>query len=67
MTCARIQGLLVFLYEQRSVAAALRQFTFLVAQRLVVDKAALASRSSTHNKKSHTAKMLQICAAANRR
>ena len=48
-------------YEQRSVAAALRQFTFLVAQRLVVDKAALVSRSSTHNKKPHCKNAADLC------
>ncbi len=57
----------IYPYEQRSVAAALRQFTFLVAQRLVVAEAALASRSSTRNEKLHTARTLQICAAVNRR
>ena len=46
-------------YELHSAAAALRQFTFLVAQRLTVAKAVLVSRSSSQPKISYTAKALQ--------
>ena len=54
-------GMIAIPYEQRSIAAVLRQFTFLVAQCLVVDKAALVSRSSTHNKKPHCKNAADLC------
>ena len=46
-------------YERHSAAAALRQFTFLVAQCLSVAKAVLMSRSSSQPKIPCTAKALQ--------
>ena len=46
-------------YEQHSTAAALRQFTFLVVQRLNIAKAVLVSPSSSQHKILYTAKALQ--------
>ena len=54
-------------YERHSAAAALQEFTFLVAQRLRVAKAVLVSRSSSQRKISYTAKALQTFARVKHR
>ena len=63
----KVKHLNRFPYERRNAAAALQQFTFMVAQRLSVFKAVLVSRSSREPHISCTAKTLQNFATVKKR